>query len=82
MTVIKFTHFLFPNTYYSSRLLSPQHRTQVRMKGIDAYHITYHDAIIMRWSKNKYQIIALLDNRKHRIVGVMRSSKGIKAFIS
>ena len=43
------------------------------MKGRDSYCVTYHDAIIMRLNKDKYQITAPLDNRKHRNVGVVRS---------
>jgi len=78
--------FILPNTYYSSsvktRLLSPQHWAQARKKGRDSYCVTYHDAIIMRWNKDKYQIIALLDNRKHRNVGVVRSAPGIKQYLT
>jgi hypothetical protein len=77
-------NFILPNTYYSSsvetRLLSPQHWAQVRDKGRDTYCVTYHDAIIMRWNKDKYQITATLDNRKHRNVGVMRSVAGIQSY--
>jgi hypothetical protein len=81
------THsFILPNTYYSSsvetRLLSPQHWAQVRDKGRDSYCVTYHDAIIMRWNKDKYQITAPLDNRKHRNVGVVRSAPGIKNYLT
>jgi hypothetical protein len=82
----KVHNFILPNTYYSSavetRLLSPQHWAQVRNKGRDAYCVTYHDAIIMKWNKDKYQITAPLDNRKHRNVGVMRSATGIKKYIT
>ena len=78
--------FILPNTYYSpsveTRLLSPQHWAQTRKKGRDSYCITYHDAIIMRWNKDKYQITAPLDNRKHRNVGVVRSSTGIAQYIT
>jgi len=74
----KMHNFILPNTYYSSsvetRLLSPQHWAQTRNKGRDSYCVTYHDAIIMRWNKEKYQITAPLDNRKHRNVGVVRSA--------
>jgi hypothetical protein len=66
----KIHSFILPNTYYSpsveTRLLSPQHWAQTRKKGRDSYCITYHDAIIMRWNKDKYQITAPVDNRKHR----------------
>jgi hypothetical protein len=82
----KVHNFILPNTYYSSsvetRLLSPQHWAQVKNKGRDTYCVTYHDAIIMRWNKDKYQITAPLDNRKHRNVGVMRSATGIKKYIT
>jgi len=78
--------FILPNTYYSSsvetRLLSPQHWAQTRKKGRDSYCVTYHDAIIMRWNKYKYQITAPLDNRKHRNVGVVRSTPGIKQYLT
>ena len=53
----KVHNFILPNTYYSSsvetRLLSPQHWAQVKNKGRDTYCVTYHDAIIMRWNKDK-----------------------------
>ncbi|MFN9978545.1 MAG: hypothetical protein ACK53Y_01460, partial [bacterium] len=39
-------------------------------------------AIIMRWNKDKYQITAPLDNRKHRNVGVVRSSAGITQYLT
>jgi hypothetical protein len=82
----KVHNFILPNTYYSSsvetRLLSPQHWAQTRKKGRDSYCVTYHDAIIMRWNKNKYQITAPLDNRKHRNVGVVRSAPGIKQYLT
>jgi hypothetical protein len=78
--------FILPNTYYSpsveTRLLSPQHWAQIRKKGRDSYCITYHDANIMRWNKDKYQITAPLDNRKHRNVGVVRSASGITQLTS
>ncbi len=78
--------FILPNTYYSpsveTRLLSPQHWAQTRKKGRDSYCITYPDAIIMRWNKDKYQITAPLDNRKHRNVGVVRSAPGIKDYLT
>jgi hypothetical protein len=78
--------FILPNTYYSpsveTRLLSPQHWAQTRKKERDSYCITYHDFIIMRWNKDKYQITAPLDNRKHRNVGVVRSSTGIAQYIT
>jgi hypothetical protein len=81
----KVHNFILPNTYYSSsvetRLLSPQHWAQARKKGRDSYCVTYHDAIIMRWNKDKYQIKAPLDNRKHRNVGVVRSASGIKMYL-
>jgi hypothetical protein len=55
----KIHNFILPNTYHSSsvetRLLSPQHWAQTRKKGRDSYCITYHDAIIMRWNKDKNQ---------------------------
>jgi hypothetical protein len=35
----------------------------------------------MRWNKDKYQITAPLDNRKHRNVGVVRSSTGITRYL-
>ncbi len=80
------TQLHIPNTYYSSsvetRLLSPQHWAQVRNRGRDTYCVTYHDAIIMRWNKDKYQITAPLDNRKCRNVGVMRSTTGIKNYLT
>jgi hypothetical protein len=82
----KIHNFILPNTYYSSsvetRLLSPQHWAQTRKKGRDSYCITYHDAIIMRWNKDKYQITASLDNRKQRNVGVVRSASGIKQYLT
>jgi hypothetical protein len=78
--------FILPNTYYSpsveTRLLSPQHWAQTRKKGRYSYCITYHDAIIMRWNKDKYQITAPLDNRKHSNVGVVRSSMGITQYLT
>jgi hypothetical protein len=52
------------------------------MKGRDSYCVTYHDAIIMRWNKDKYQITAPLDNRKHRNVGVVSSAPGIKQYLT
>jgi hypothetical protein len=77
---------ILPNTYYSSsvetRLLSPQNWAQTRKKGRDSYCMTYHDAIIMRWNKDKYQITAPLDNRKHRNVEVVRSALGIKQYLA
>jgi hypothetical protein len=36
----------------------------------------------MRWNKDKYQITAPLDDRKHRNVGVMRSITGIKNYLT
>jgi len=36
----------------------------------------------MRWNKDKYQITAPLDNRKHRNVGVVRSASGIKKYLT
>jgi len=36
----------------------------------------------MRWNKDKYQIMAPLDNRKHRNVGVVRSTPGIKQYLT
>jgi hypothetical protein len=36
----------------------------------------------MRWDKDKYQITAPLDNRKHRNVGVVRSAPGIKQYLT
>jgi hypothetical protein len=78
--------FILPNTYYSpsveTRLLSPQHWAQTRKKGRDSYCITDHDAIIMRWNKDKNQITAPLDNRKHRNVGVVRSSTGVTQYLT
>jgi hypothetical protein len=78
--------FILPNTYYSpsveTRLLSPQHWAQTRKKGRDSYCVTYHDATIMKWNKDKYQITAPLDNRKHRNVGVVRSSTGITQYLT
>jgi len=82
----KVHNFILPNTYYSpsveTRLLTPQHRAQTRKKGRDSYCITYHDALIMRWNKDKYQITAPLDNRKHRNVGVVRSAAGIPKYLT
>jgi transposase InsO family protein len=82
----KIHNFILPNTYYSSsvetRLLSPQHWAQTRKRGRDSYCITYHDAIIMRWNKDKYQITAPLDNRKHKNVGVVRSATGISQYLT
>jgi hypothetical protein len=82
----KIHSFILPNTYYSSsvetRLLSPQHWAQTRKKGRDSYCITYHDAIIMRWNKDKYQITAPLDNREHKNVGVVRSATGISQYLT
>jgi hypothetical protein len=82
----KIHNFILPNTYYSSsvetRLLSPQHWAQTRKKIRDSYCITYHDAIIMRWNKDKYHITAPLNNRKHRNVGVVRLAPGIKQYLT
>ncbi len=82
----KVHNFILPNTYYSpsveTRLLSPQHWAQTRKKGRDSYCVTYHDAIIMGWNKDKYQITAPLDNRKHRNVEVVRSASGIKKYLT
>jgi hypothetical protein len=82
----KIHSFILPNTYYSSsvetRQLSPQHWAQVRNKGRDTYCVTYHDAIIMRWNKDKYQVTASLNNRKHKNVGVIRSATGIKYYLT
>jgi hypothetical protein len=36
----------------------------------------------MRWNKDKYQITAPLDNRKHRNVGVVRSTTGITQYLT
>jgi hypothetical protein len=36
----------------------------------------------MRWNKDKYQITAPFDNRKHRNVGVVRSSTGITQYLT
>jgi hypothetical protein len=36
----------------------------------------------MRWNKDKHQITAPLDNRKHRNVGVVRSAPGIKQYLT
>jgi hypothetical protein len=36
----------------------------------------------MRWNKDKCQITAPLDNRKHRNVGVVRSAPGIKQYLT
>jgi hypothetical protein len=77
---------ILPNTYYSSvvetRLLSPQHWAEVRENQRDAYCVTYYDAIIMKWNKDKYQITAPLDNRKHRNVGVIRTTSGINKYVT
>jgi len=77
---------ILPNTYYSpsveTRLLSSQHWAQVSGRKRDTYCITYYDAIIMRWNRDKYQITAPLDDRKHRNVGVMRSISGIKNYLT
>jgi hypothetical protein len=82
----KIQNFILPNTCNSSsvetRLLLPQHWAQTRKKGRDSCCITYHDAIIMRWNKDKYQITAPLDNRKNRNVGVVRSAPGIKQYLT
>jgi hypothetical protein len=82
----KIHSFILPNTYYSpsvqTRLLSPQHWAQTRKKGRDSYCITYHDAIIMRRNKDKYQITAPLDNRKHRNMGVVRLASGITQYLT
>jgi len=51
-------------------------------KGKDSYCVTYHDEIIMRWNKDKYQITAPLDNRKHRNVGLVRSALRIKKYLT
>jgi hypothetical protein len=60
----KIHNFILPDTYYSSavetRLFSPQHWAQVRNRKRDTYCVTYYDAIIMRWNKDKYQITAPL----------------------
>jgi hypothetical protein len=82
----KIHNFILPDTYYSptveTRLLSPQHWAQVKAKKRDAYCITYYDAIIMRWNKDKYQITAPLDDIKHQNVGVMQSITGIKNYLT
>jgi len=36
----------------------------------------------MRWNKDKYQMTAPLDNRKHRKVGVVRSASDIKQYLT
>jgi len=36
----------------------------------------------MRWNKDKYQITAPLDNRKHRNLGVVRSASGITQYLT
>jgi hypothetical protein len=54
----------------------------INYKGSDSNCVTYHDAIIMRWNKDKYQITAPLDNRKHRNVAVVRSAPGIKEYLT
>jgi hypothetical protein len=36
----------------------------------------------MRWNKDKYQITTPLDNRKHKNVGVVRSSTGITKYLT
>jgi hypothetical protein len=36
----------------------------------------------MIWNKDKYQITAPLDNRKHRNVGVVRSASGITQYLT
>jgi hypothetical protein len=82
----KIHNIILPNTYYSpsveTRLLSPQHWAQVRGKKRDTYSVTYYDAIIMRWNRDKYQITAPLDDRKHRNVGVMRSISRIRNYLT
>jgi hypothetical protein len=82
----KIHNFILPDTYYSptieTRLLSPQHWAQVKAKKRDAYCITYDDTIIMRWNKDKYQVTAPLDDRKHQNVRVMRSITGIKNYLT
>jgi hypothetical protein len=82
----KVHNFILPNTYYSSsvetRLLSPQHWTQERGRKRDTYCVTYYDAIIMKWNRDKYQITAPLSDRKHRNVGVVRSVTGIKNYLT
>jgi hypothetical protein len=82
----KIHNIILPNTYYSpsveTRLLSLQHWAQVRGKKRDTYCVTYYDAIIMRWNRDKYQITAPLDDRKHRNVGVMRSISGIRNYLT
>jgi hypothetical protein len=82
----KIHNFILPNTYYSSavetRLLSPQHWAQVRNRKRDTYCVTYYDAIIMRWNKDKYQITAPLSDEQHRNLGVVRSVPGIKSYLT
>jgi hypothetical protein len=77
---------ILPNTNYSpsveTRLLSPQHWAQVRGRKRDTYCITYYDAIIMRWNRDKCQITAPLDDRAHRNVGVMRSISRIENYLT
>jgi hypothetical protein len=79
----KIHNIILPNTYYSpsveTRLLSPQHWAQARGKKRDTYCVTYYDAIMNR---DKYQITAPLDDRKHRNVGVMRSISGIRNYLT
>ncbi len=65
-----------------TRLLSPQHWDQVRDRKRDTYCVTYYDAIIMRWNKDKYQITAPLSDEEHRNVGVVRSVPGIKSYLT
>jgi hypothetical protein len=54
----------------------------VRNRRRDAYYVTYYDAIIMRWNKDKYQITAPLSDEDHRNVGVVRSVPGIKSYLT
>jgi hypothetical protein len=86
MTMARFIALYCQMHIYSpsveTRLLSPQHWAQVRGRKRDTYCITYYDAIIMRWNRDKYQITEPLDDRKHRNVGVMRSISGIKNYLT
>jgi hypothetical protein len=79
MIMVKYT-----TSYYQIHIIYHQLKQGYyhHKKGRDSYCVTYHDAIIMRWNKDKDQITAPLDNRKHRNVGVVRSAPGNKQYLT
>jgi hypothetical protein len=55
MEIVKYTFILPNNLLFISNKLDHYHLNigQARKKGRDTYCITYHDAIVMRWNRNK-----------------------------